>query len=235
MLKFRKVWSPDKNRWLLDTKGIPVKEAWAMFQKAFPDTDITETAFRNQRSRVGAAGISHTKGVSRKSRPLYSEQEKKGYIRIKIAQPNVWISKSQWVYMETHPWEDFTEKSHYIFLDGDNRNFHPDNIERLSVKYMALYSSFGGCVKGQPELTRLHIAQAKLKYAQMNRLEELGETVVYGGVRTSKANVNRLARLYREKNYDHLAEIRHKHYREHRDEILRKQREYRNRKKLKGR
>lgn len=88
MKKFRKIWSGDKNAWITGHKDMDRREAYRMFLRGFPDaSDVTETAFYNQRSRLGAV-LYKNPHASTKCRPLYSEQEKKGYIRIKIAQPN---------------------------------------------------------------------------------------------------------------------------------------------------
>jgi hypothetical protein len=98
--------------------------------------------------------------------------------------------------METHPWEDFTERSNYIFLDGNNRNFSPENIERVELKYMAQFNYCGGCVKNNPELTRLHVIQAKLKLATLDAGERLGLTADGGGGRVFIAERNKRAREY---------------------------------------
>lgn len=176
MTHFRKIWDEQKRRWMLAHKDLPRREAYREFLNAFPDAqDVTETAFYNQRSRIGAAKTHAVHGTT-KARPLYSEQIKKGYVRIKIAQPNVWVSKAKWVYMETHPWEDFTERSNYIFLDGNTRNFAPQNIERVPLSVMGIFNLMGGTQKGEPELTKIRVLQAKLRYATTDAGEKLGLT-----------------------------------------------------------
>ena len=175
MEKFRKIWTKELNEWLLTTKGMKSGDAYALFLATFPEiTDVTRCAFCNQRSRVGAAGECHNPKFSRAPRPLWSEQVKRGYVRIKIAQPNVWVSKAKWVYMETHPWEDFTERSNYVFLDGDNRNFDPANIERVPLSVMGQFNLMGGCEKGNPDVTHLRILLAKTKIARFDLGEKLG-------------------------------------------------------------
>lgn len=196
MKHFRKIWDDEKHKWLMEHKEMNRKEAYGLFLKSFSDvSDVTRCAFNNERSRIGAVNYKAAHG-STLSRPLYSEQIKKGYVRIKVAQPNVWKTKSRWVYEETHPWEDFSERSNYIFLDGDNRNFAPDNIERVPLKLMGVFNSLGGCAKGKPEITRLRILQAKLKVAQLDAGEKLGDVVKYGSSRISRKEK---AALMREK------------------------------------
>jgi hypothetical protein len=59
-------------------------------------------------------------------RPLGSENEKKGYVRVKIAQPNVWKYKHIYI------WESINgplpDGHIVIFADKDTRNFDPDNL-----------------------------------------------------------------------------------------------------------
>lgn len=173
MEKFRKVWTDEINEWLKTTKGMTPKDAYSLFLKTFNITDVTYVAFKNQRSRVGASG-ERKDHFYRPPRPLYSEQIKKNYVRIKIAEPNVWMQKNKWVYIETHPWEDCSERSNYVFLDGDNRNFNPNNIERVPLKVMGVFNLMGGCEKGNPEITKLRILNAKLKLAILDKGEEMG-------------------------------------------------------------
>lgn len=176
MEKFRKVWTDEINEWLKTTKGMTPKDAYSLFLKTFNITDVTYVAFKNQRSRMGASGERVGK-LQRPQRPLYAEQIKKGYVRIKIAEPNVWMQKNKWVYIETHPWEDCSERSNYVFLDGDNRNFNPNNIERVPLKVMGVFNLMGGCEKGNPEITKLRILNAKLKLAILDKGEEMGLVV----------------------------------------------------------
>lgn len=177
-----KIWTQDKNEWLFKHGSESPAELYRLFKEAFPDVETTQTGVCNQRSRIGACTRHNTNISSRKARPLYSEQKKKGYIRIKVAQPNVWVMKHKWVYMETHPWEynSITREDVFVFMDGDNRNFSPENIERLSRAELAVINSKNGFVKGQPELNRIILAQARLKIASLDVGEKLGMTRKYG-------------------------------------------------------
>ena len=93
-----------------------------------PGIDVSYTAFKNQCSRLKITKSNPPPAHSAR----YIQNIKKGYL-IKIAQPNVWMSKSKWVYLESHPWEYediMTHRYNFIFLDGDSRNFAPDNIAK---------------------------------------------------------------------------------------------------------
>jgi hypothetical protein len=197
MTKFRKIWNDETNGFILSHKEMTddYKAFYNSFMTKFPDSRVTYIAFKNQCSRLKICKkTSHN--LSRKTRPLYSEQIKKGYVRIKIAQPNVWVSKAKWVYMETHPWEDFTERSNYIFLDGDARNFSRGNIGRVPLRLMAIFNNLGGCEVGNPEITRLRILMAKEKYLRFEVGEKLGLVANGGGGRLFKAERNARQRRY---------------------------------------
>lgn len=218
MKHFRKVWSAERNQWLIEHKDMIKNEMYKLFLETYPECqDVTYTAFKNQCSRIGASySVNNCWRGDRKPRPLYSEQIKKGYVKIKIAQPNVWVSKAKWVYDETHPYEDCTGRANYVFLDGDNRNFSPDNIERLTLSEMMHYNNLGGCCYGHPEITKLRILLAKQRYAMFNAGEKMGLTVSYGkGIRSFRSDINKRAN-----EYNSRPEVRAR-----RNELARKRRE----------
>lgn len=196
MKHFRKIWDAEKNAFLKSTKGMTPGEAYALFLERYPGIDVTRTAFCNQRSRQGAAGVCTNPNFSRTPRPLYAEQIKKGLVRIKVAQPNVWISKAQYVYRQAHPEDDYSVRSNYIFLDGDTRNFDPDNIARVPLNIIGIFNSMGGTIKGNAQATRIRLAQAKLKYAQLDLGEKIGDVIKSGHTRLSKSERNAKAREY---------------------------------------
>ena len=206
MKKFRKIWDEEKKDFLRRTEGLPRLDALATFYAAYPECvgDVSPAAFFDQRSQVGAAEKRPNgyKGA-RTPRPIGAEQVKKGYVRIKVGQPNVWMSKAKWVYKNAHPGEDLSERSNYVFLDGDNRNFSPDNIERVSLKLMCVFNLLGGCERGNPEATRVRIAQAKLRVASLDLAEKVGEVALVPckgrTMRVYKPRRNELARAYRKK------------------------------------
>lgn len=206
MKKFRKVWDAEKNEFLKATKGLHRLDALATFYAAYPELrgDVSPAAFFDQRSRVGAAEKRPNgyKGA-RTPRPIGAEQVKKGYVRIKVGQPNVWMSKAKWVYKNAHPGEDLSERSNSVFLDGDNRNFAPDNIARVPLKLMGVFNLLGGCERGNPEATKLRIAQAKLKVASMDLAEKIGEVAFVPckgrTMRVYKERRNERARAYSKK------------------------------------
>ena len=198
MKHFRKIWDEEKNEFIKTTKGMKNKEAYTLFLETFPEvTDVTKTAFANQRSRLGAAGPSKNPSFTRAPRPLYSEHVKKGIVQIKIGQPNVWISKARWIYEQAHPEEDYTDRANYIFLDGNNRNFNVENIARIPLKLIGVFNGLGGTIPGNPEATKIRIAQAKLKMMCLDIGEKIGDVKYVGNSRRFISDVNESARKYR--------------------------------------
>lgn len=183
MEHFRKIWNEEKHKWLLEHKDKNRQMLYEQFLKAFNYPDITFCAFCNERSRIGASPTVHH--GSTKKRPLFSEQEKKGYIRIKVAEPNVWIMKSRYIYEQNHKDYVYSENDCFIFLDGNNRNFDSDNIEMIP---RSLIGVFNGINKGckNPEEVRVNIALAKLKVKQLDVGEKLGLVTKQGHCRKWK-------------------------------------------------
>ena len=167
-------WTDEYIAFLFELTNVKLKkDREKMFKEKFPESNFTAHAIATKMSEVGA---SRKRCSSWKTKPLYSEQEKKHYIQIKVAQPNVWWQKQKWVYLETHPWEfnNINETDVFIFLDGDNRNFAPDNIERLERKLQPAFMHCGGVVKGNATLSRINLARAKLTVAMLDVGEKIG-------------------------------------------------------------
>lgn len=204
-------WTDEYIAYLFELTNVKFKKDRAiMFKEKFPESNFTEHAIVTKMSEVGA---SKKRDYSWNNRPLYSERVKKGYVQIKVAMPNVWWQKQRWIYLETHPEEyyDIEETDCYYFLDGDNRNFHPDNIFRVKRKEQGIFQGLGGVVVGHPELTKQHILQARLKIAQLDVGEKLSLTVSYG-----------TGRKFKDEHYKQLSEYRKKRYAE--NEYLRQKR-----------
>lgn len=203
-------WKEEHKQFLLDHKDLPRTEVYKLFCEKFPGF-CTFAAMCDKRSRIGAVTYSAKHGTT-KAKPLYSEQRKKGYIRIKVAQPNVWWQKQRWVYVETHPEEynDIEETDCYYFLDGNNKNFDPANIVRVKRREQTIFQFLGGVVKDNPELTKQHILQARLKLAQLDVGEKLGLVADGGGGRVFIDERNAKARAYQKKRYAESEEVRKK-------------------------
>ena len=93
-------------------------------------------------------------------------------MQIKVAMPASWKSKARWVWEKTHPGEQTAKTDTFIFLNGNNRDFRPENIERIEAKLRILLIKFGGADEN-PDVTRVRILQAKMRSAQL----DLGEKI----------------------------------------------------------
>ena len=163
-----------KTEWLdfiATTKGQKREKALEDFRARFPDADITDTAFYNQRSRSGVAD-KKPHGPNRRCE-LLEEREKYGYIQIKIAHPDVWISKARWVYQNAHPEEEIKKTDNFFFLNKNNRDFAPENIIKVNARERTLFIQEGG-VSENPDETKLHLLLAKIKLAQLDLGEKIG-------------------------------------------------------------
>ena len=101
-------------------------------------------------------------------RPVGSFQEKKGYIRIKVAEPNKWMQYQRYVWEQNHPGQSAEGKT-VIFMDGNIRNFDPSNlecVERAELSVMAELGCTAACSKEERELyllrARLVCAKSKM-------------------------------------------------------------------------
>ncbi|QQV90551.1 HNH endonuclease [Polaribacter phage Freya_1] len=56
---------------------------------------------------------------------------KDGYIELKIADPNKWILKQRYIY-ETYHKVKLKKGEIVVFIDGNNRNFTPVNLEKIT-------------------------------------------------------------------------------------------------------
>lgn len=173
-------WKSEYLAFIDGTKGQKREEAYEQFCAKFPDADITPTAFYNQRSR---SGVSDKKPHGPNKRcELFAERLKCGYVVIKIAESNVWVSKARWVYQNAHPEDKLEPKDNIFFLDRNNRNFDPENLLKVRSRERTLFLAEGG-VADDPEETRLNLARARLKLAQLDLGEKLGIVKDYGAGR----------------------------------------------------
>lgn len=138
-------------------------------------------------------------------KPLFSEHEKKGLIQIKVSEnPRIWMSKARWIYEQNHPDYKYKKGDKVIYLDGNNRNFDPQNLEVVSNAMMLYLIQCGGVVKDHPEETRIHLLQAKLKKLQLDKGEKAGLVKNVKGCRyftdEYKKNCAAQKRKYRKEN-----------------------------------
>lgn len=174
MKKFRKVWTPEIHKWLIENKNEDRNILYQKFIEKFDIHDVTFTAFNNERSRIGATAYKNPH-KSTFLRPIGTEALKKGYVRVKVAQPNVWVFKNVYVWNQNHP-EDpvIPKKEMVIFLNGNIRDFRIENLQKIPREIASIFNQLGGVVKDHPEETLLHIKQAQVKHQLFNRARQFG-------------------------------------------------------------
>ena len=168
-----------------------------------------------------------------KHKPIGSLQEKKGYVQIKIAEPNKWMQYQRYVWEQHHPGES-AEGMVVIFMDGNSRNFDPSNLERVSRGELTTMSSMGHTAKMMREeralcLLRARLAIAKRKLIGREKAYALHNKANYERKKNDPAEKAKRAAYAKQRFANIMADpVKHEAY-------LCKQREYRakNRERLK--
>ena len=94
-------------------------------------------------------------------RPVGSFQIKKDYVRIKVAEPNRWMQYQRYVWEQNHPGESAEGKT-VIFMDGNNRNFDPNNLECVERGELSVMSAMGCTAESTREERELFLLRARL-------------------------------------------------------------------------
>lgn len=116
-------------------------------------------------------GLGHSNsGVPRgekhwRHRSVGSLQQKKGYVRIKVAEPNRWMQYQRYVWEQHHPGESAAGMT-VIFLDGNNRNFDPSNLERVTRAELAVMAALGHTADMTREERELLLLRARIAIAR---------------------------------------------------------------------
>lgn len=91
--------------------------------------------------------------------PVGSERENKGYILVKIAEPNVWIEKSRYIYESLYG--KIPSGYKIVFADRNKSNFNPENLILVSDQE-ALIMNTNKLIFENSELTKTGSNIAKL-------------------------------------------------------------------------
>ena len=95
-----------------------------------------------------------------RSVPIGFENVKKGYIRVKISQPNIWRYKHIIIWEMHH---GPLPKDHIvIFADKNKRNFNIDNLIAISRKELAVINR-RGFIFEDSEITKVGVILAKIQ------------------------------------------------------------------------
>lgn len=216
MQHFRKVWTEEMHAWMRNNLKSPKSQMYQDFLSAFPEIkDVTLTAFLNECCRAGAVFYKNKNSASRKARPIGSEQIKKGFVRVKVAQPNVWKFKSHIVWEQAHPGETVDSKKELVvFLDGNNRNFAPENLKKVSRKVIPVINNpqiFGSSTpKGDPVEMKMRIAYAEHYLQLFDFYRKMGMLTPAGALKSRAAERarQRYQSLSPEEKAEYLAKAR---------------------------
>jgi len=110
-------------------KGKTLTQLTIKFNKHF-NLNLTKVAIRRKTYRLGlifdVVEGRFKKGHTINTKPIGSERICKGYIEVKVKEPNIWQLKHRVIY-EKH-FGKVPENYVVIFADGNNRNFDIDNL-----------------------------------------------------------------------------------------------------------
>lgn len=218
MKHFRKIWDKPKHDFLMSHREFKIKECYQLFLQTFPDAqDVTETAFRNERSRIGAISDFYKNSTKnhgpRKPKPLLSEQVKKGYIRVKVEQPNKWMFKHHYVWWQNTGHKPEPKKETVIFLDGNNRNFDFHNLFLMPRDCIGIFNNNKlklGIVPGNPEATRINATNAILIHKTFNLGRKIGLVSQVSG--RFKEDINAYTKARHQNKTEEIKEQRKKWY-----------------------
>lgn len=122
-------------------KNITEKELTQMYNERFDD-NRSEASLKYIRTKNG------------------TERVRKGYVEVKVKQPNVWDQKHRYLW-EKHHKKKLKHNEIVIFADKDNRNFNVDNLIMIPRKYLAILN-YNQWISENPELTKSGVKLAKL-------------------------------------------------------------------------
>lgn len=117
------------------TRHITNKMLTDMYNERF-ETKRTPNSIAYIRSKHGII-LNNTTAKSaqgknnRGSRPIGDERIRKGYVEIKVKQPNVWDKKHRYLWEQYHG-RTLKRNEVIIFIDQDNRNFDIDNLMMIT-------------------------------------------------------------------------------------------------------
>lgn len=94
-------------------------------------------------------------------RPVGSFQIKKGYLRIKVAEPNKWMQYQRYVWEQNHPGQSAEGKT-VIFMDGNTRNFDPTNLECVERGELSVMAELGCTTNATREEREIYLLRARV-------------------------------------------------------------------------
>lgn len=149
-----KIFNKEHEKWIRENaEGIRNEQLTEMFNKEF-----------NMNLKVGQIkkfkNFHHiSSGLKSCNLPVGSERVNKGYIYVKVSEPNVWIEKHRLIYESMYG--NIPTGHKVIFADKNKRNFSPDNLILVSDSE-ALIMNTKNLIYEEAELTKSGSLIAKI-------------------------------------------------------------------------
>lgn len=214
-----KKWQKEHEDFLKENpvKSNQLKNLFIAFCLFFPNF-TTYNGFKNRRCDLGIVSRIVPKESYRR-KPLLSENVKKGFVRVKIAE-HKWVQKQKWLW-ECHYGIRVPKGWNVLFLDGNNRNFDINNIYPLPLELCGLFLGHtSGVIKGNRQATLLNIQIARTMHAMFNFAKKMDLVSPSGSLRYEVARRAYNARKKR------LASMSESEREEKRQKTLMQHREY---------
>lgn len=121
----KKIFNQEHENWIRENaEGIRNEKLTEMFNKRF-NMSVTVGQIKKFKN------FHHiSSGFKSCNLPVGSERESKGYIMVKVSEPNVWIEKHRHIYESMYG--NIPTGYKVIFADKNTRNFEPDNLILVS-------------------------------------------------------------------------------------------------------
>ena len=159
----KKLFTEEHKMWIKDNAaGIRNEKLTEMFNKQF-NMNITVGQLKKFKNYHHISS-----GLKSCNEPVGSERESKGYIVIKIAEPNVWIEKHRYIYESKYG--KIPKGYKVIFADKNKRNFDIENLVLVSNSE-ALILNTNNLIYEDAELTKTGVLIAKV----INKTNELSK------------------------------------------------------------
>ena len=149
-----KIFYDEHEKWIKENaEGVRNEKLTEMFNKHF-NMNLTVGQIKKFKN------FHHiSSGLKSCNLPVGSERESKGYILVKIAEPNVWIEKHRLIYESMYG--NIPTGCKVIFADKNKRNFNPNNLVLVSDSE-ALIMNTQKLIYEETELTRSGVLIAKI-------------------------------------------------------------------------
>lgn len=209
-------WTPEIMDWIKSKS--PVKEHGYKTRKDFLDelnktfgTSFTIPALALVFKCNGLSFGFNNRKIARKNynqRPVGSVRMMKGYVFVKVAEPDKWDQLHRYIYSQNHPEENIKGKV-IMFLDGDIFNFNLDNLVCITRSELSVMN----CNKlFKPNMTKEEreclLLMAKIAIAKNNIFGDVAKKVYRKNYWNKIKNNPEVIQRRKEWQIKHMEELR---------------------------